>query len=66
MSEVRQKTFLKVDETGTEAAATTSVGVPVLSNSSGLVADRPFFLAIRERLTGTVLFEGFIVQAPEG
>jgi serine protease inhibitor len=66
VSEVRQKTFLKVDETGTEAAATTSVGVVALSNSSGLVADRPFFLAIRERLTGTVLFEGFIVQAPEG
>jgi len=27
-------------------------------------ADRPFFLAIRERLSGTVLFGGFIVQAP--
>jgi serine protease inhibitor len=65
VSEVKQKTFLKVDETGTEAAATTSVGVIALSNSSGLVADRTFFIAIRERLTGTVLFEGFIVQAPQ-
>jgi serine protease inhibitor len=66
---VKQKTFLKVDETGTEAAAVTSVAVGVTVCCAGppvVKADRPFFLAIRERLSGTVLFDGFIVQAPEG
>jgi serpin B len=64
---VKQKTFLKVDEKGTEAAAVTSVEVGVTSAGPGpFRADRPFLLAIRERLSGTVLFAGFIVQAPEG
>jgi serine protease inhibitor len=65
---VKQKTFLKVDETGTVAAAVTSVEVGITSCCSGppvVRADRPFFLAIRERLSGTVLFDGFIVRAPE-
>jgi serine protease inhibitor len=63
---VKQKTFLKVDETGTEAAAVTSVGVGVTSVPmvQEVKADRPFLLAIRERLSGTVLFAGFIVQPP--
>jgi serpin B len=63
---VRQKTFLKVDEEGTTAAAVTGVGMIVTAAPLIPVvkADRPFFLAIRERLSGTVLFAGFIVQAP--
>jgi serine protease inhibitor len=68
IQKVKQKTFLKVDETGTEAAAVTSVEMGVTSMPAGPVvvkADRPFFVAIRERLSGTVLFDGFIVQAPE-
>jgi serine protease inhibitor len=28
-------------------------------------ADRPFMIAIRERLSGAVLFAGLIIQAPE-
>ncbi len=63
---VRQKTFLSVDEKGTEAAAVTYVGV--VSTAAPVTqtvrADRPFLIAIRERLTGTVLFAGYIVQAP--
>jgi serine protease inhibitor len=68
VQEVKQKTFLKVDETGTEAAAVTSVSVGVTSVPLQYVvkADRPFLLAIRERLSGTVLFVGYIVQAPLG
>jgi serpin B len=62
---VKQKTFLKVDEKGTEAAAVTSVEVGVTSlGPPPFKADRPFLLAIRERFSGTVLFAGFIVQAP--
>jgi serpin B len=65
---VKQKTFLKVDEKGTEAAAVTSVEMSVTcACPSGFQvrADRPFLLAIRERLSGTVLFAGLIVEAPE-
>jgi serpin B len=56
---VEQKTFLRVDEEGTEAAAVTIV-VMVRSGIPELVFDRPFLFAIRERLSGTVLFIGVI------
>jgi len=56
---VRQKTVLQVDETGTKAAAVTSVGLRPLS-FIGLMVDRPFVLAIRERLSGTILFVGLV------
>lgn len=56
---VRQKTFLDVDEAGTKAAAATAVGIGPVS-FTGLVADRPFVLAIRERFSGTLLFAGVV------
>ena len=65
IDEVKQKTFLKVDEVGTEAAAVTSVEMRATSALAPFRVDHPFFMAIRERFTGTVLFAGFIVQAPE-
>jgi serpin B len=60
ISAVRQKTYMRVDEEGTEAAAATSVTVGVTSAPPGLNVDRPYVLAIRERLSGTVLFAGVI------
>ena len=57
---VRHKTFLKVDEEGTEAAAATSVVIGVTSLPPTFLVDRPFLLAIRERLTGTILFLGAV------
>ncbi|MBW3535756.1 MAG: serpin family protein, partial [Gemmatimonadetes bacterium] len=60
---VKQKTFVRVDEEGTEAAAVTSVAV-VESLGPVLRADRPFVVVIRERLTGTVLFVGVLVEPP--
>lgn len=56
---VRQKTFLEVDEAGTRAAAVTVVGVGPTS-FTGLIVDRPFVFAIRERLSGTILFTGLV------
>jgi serpin B len=56
---VRQKTFIEVDERGTRAAAVTNVGIAPVS-FNGLVADRPFAFAIRERLSGTILFMGMV------
>jgi len=60
ISAVRQKTYMRVDEEGTEAAAVTSVTVGVTSAPPGLTVDRPYLLAIRERLSGTVLFLGAV------
>jgi serpin B len=59
MSFVLQKSFVKVDEKGTEAAAVTVVGIAESAPPS-VVADRPFLFAIRERFSGTILFIGTI------
>jgi serpin B len=66
ISEVKQKAYVNVDEEGTEAAAVTSVGVSLTSVSVPRVmrVDRPFIFAIRERLSGTVLFIGKVVDLP--
>jgi serpin B len=56
---VRQKTFIEVDEAGTRAAAATAVGTRVTS-FLGLIVDRPFVFALRERLSGTILFLGLV------
>lgn len=66
ISEVKQKTYVNVDEEGTEAAAVTSVGVSVTSarQTVPVRVDRPFVFAIRERLTGTIIFMGKIVKLP--
>jgi serpin B len=61
---VKQKAFVRVDEEGTEAAAVTG-GVLVDSAPPEIRFDRPFLFAIRERLTGTILFVG-VVNDPTG
>jgi serine protease inhibitor len=61
IDDVFQKTFLRVDEEGTEAAAVTKV-VMVESAPPSLVFDRPFFLAIYDHATETVLFLGQITD----
>ena len=61
MDFVRQKTFIEVDEAGTRAAAVTVVGIRAISSSLfEFLVDRPFLFAIRERLSGTILFIGLI------
>lgn len=60
ISDVRQKTFIEVNEEGTEAAAATSVEMGVVSLGPQLLVDRPFVIAIRERFSGTLLFIGAI------
>jgi serpin B len=60
VSRVDQKTFVEVNEEGTEAAAATAVGVGVTSAPVvvEMRVDRPFAFAIRERLSGAVVFLG--------
>lgn len=67
ISQVVQKTFVAIDEEGTEAAAATSTGVQATSAPIPRVVrvDRPFVFAIRERFSGTILFIGKIVRLPD-
>ncbi len=62
IDEVLHKTYVKVDEEGTEAAAVTSVGVGYSSMPPSLFADHPFVLLIRENHSGTILFMGKITE----
>jgi serine protease inhibitor len=65
ITRVKHKTYVDVYEEGTEAAAVTSVEVGVTSVPAGplrIVVDRPFVVAIRERLTGTILFLGRVTN----
>jgi len=62
LSFVKQNAFVDVNEVGTEAAAVTTVGVGVTSLPPQVRIDRPFVFAIRERLSGTILFIGKVVD----
>jgi serpin B len=65
ISFVQQNTFVDVNEEGTEAAAVTVVGVGVTSAPAEppvVRVDRPFVFAIREKLSGTLLFVGKIAD----
>ena len=62
ISRVVQKSYVDVNEEGTEAAAATSVEVEVVSMPVAVRVDRPFIFAIRERFSGTILFIGKVVD----
>jgi serpin B len=62
ITEVQHKTFVQVDETGTEAAAATSVGIGVTSLPRTIMFDRPFVFAIRDANTGTAVFIGKMME----
>jgi serpin B len=59
---VKHKTFVKVDEEGTEAAAVTSIGIGKTSMPPSMIVDRPFVFIIRDSHTNTVLFVGKVVE----
>lgn len=58
VSSVKHKSFITVDEEGTEAAAVTSVTVTTESAVPLLVANQPFVFVIRENVGNSVLFAG--------
>ncbi len=63
INRVIHKTYVRVDEEGTEAAAVTAV--EMVESSEGpfeMSVNRPFILAIREKHSGTILFIGKIVD----
>ena len=55
---VVHKTFLKVDEKGTEAAAATGIVVNTERDHWEFRADHPFLFLIRDKPTGAILFMG--------
>ena len=60
ISEVKQKTYIDVNEAGTEAAAVTAVGEGATSIQEMFMANRTFLFVIQEESTGVVLFMGKI------
>jgi len=60
ISEVIHKTYVTVDEEGTEAAAVTSIGI--IATAMPVIpvfrVDKPFLFVIREKSTGVILFIG--------
>jgi serine protease inhibitor len=70
ISFVIHKTYVDVNENGTEAAAVTAVGISVTSMPVDqppkiyFTVDRPFLFALSEKTTGAILFIGEM-RAPE-
>jgi serpin B len=69
ISKVFHKTFVEVDEKGTEAAAATAVGMdrgfgspPKQPDPLVVRVDRPFLFAIQHRASGACLFLGKVVD----
>ena len=66
INDVEHKTYIKVDEEGTEAAAATSVGIVALSVRAmppfEMIVDHPFFCAIVEQHSGAMLFAGVVTN----
>ncbi|SDU65748.1 serpin family protein [Jiangella alkaliphila] len=61
---VVQKTYIRVDEAGTEAAAVTG-GMMAQSAGNSFRVDRPFAFTISDSRTGTILFLGTVTD-PRG
>lgn len=68
ISEVFHKSFVAVDEAGTEAAAATAVSMMLAGSAARpdaprpFVADHPFLFAIRDRDSGLILFLGRVAD----
>ncbi len=65
IDEVKHKTFVEVNEQGTEAAAATSVGIAITSvrpEGFTMRVDRPFLFFIRDTGSGAILFAGRITN----
>ena len=66
VSKVKQKSFVEVNEEGTEAAAVTTVGITAMSIQMDpprpfeMTVDRPFLFVIADEQTQSILFTGII------
>jgi len=62
ISDVKHKTFVGVNEEGTEAAAVTSVEIVFTSIGENIYLNKPFLFAIAEKSSGTILFLGKLMN----
>ncbi len=62
ISRVLHKTYVKVDEEGTEAAAVTVVEIRYTSTVTEFRVNRPFIFIIRERHSDSIIFMGRVVD----
>ncbi|KAI8548745.1 hypothetical protein RHMOL_Rhmol07G0297500 [Rhododendron molle] len=66
VSSIFHKSFIEVNEEGTEAAAASAAVVKLrglsIPEKIDFVADRPFLFVIREDMTGVVLFIGHVLN----
>ncbi len=69
ISAARQRTFVEVNEEGTEAAAVSAVGVALTSLQPAskpfqMIVDRPFLFLIEDRHNEVILFMGTVFDPP--
>ena len=62
VSHALQKAFIEVNEEGSEAGAATALAVQLRSLPAKFICDRPFMFVIKDKLTGMVLFNGWVVN----
>ena len=65
LSEVKQKSFVEVNEEGTEAAAVTTATLRTMAvmrpgKPFEMILDRPFFFVIGDKTTHSILFMGIV------
>ncbi|KAH7523996.1 serpin-ZX [Ziziphus jujuba] len=67
VSSIFHKSFIEVNEEGTEAAAASAGVIAVRSLIKiDFVADHPFLFVIREDMSGTILFTGHVIDPLAG
>ena len=66
LQKARHEAWVRVDESGTEAAAATGFAMGDDDDddvsSVGFIADHPFLFVIRDQLTGAILFTGRVAD----
>ncbi|KAK7283319.1 hypothetical protein RIF29_12755 [Crotalaria pallida] len=66
VSSIFHKSFIEVNEEGTEAAAASAATIQlrslIISTKIDFVADHPFLFLVREDMTGTILFTGQVLN----
>src|SRR5262249_14943676 len=62
ITDVIQKSLIKVDAEGTEAAAATAVTVTraLVTDVTSMVVDKPFIFALRDDKHGLILLAGYV------
>ena len=67
IAQVMQKTELRINEEGTEAAAATAVittrsAAPLPAGYVNMTVDKPFVFALRDKTTGLVMLQGYVAE----